>query len=239
MYDISNINIGKLLRKYRKLKHLSLQYVGEMIYKNKGTISKYENGEIIPDFTTVLELCNILEIDLSHLVPSVSPICTSALPFSTDTLYLYYLTSKKLITSTIKIENGIDGKFIAYFYNGIKKDVKTYAYYYEGDIECSENIVYMNFKNRSSHKLEIERVQIIISLPLSNTVNCYNCFITGLTPNFLPIIKRGILTDASLDKSKIDFNKLKISREELQKLSNDNTWILDTKLYDEFFYDNA
>lgn len=60
MYDIKNVNIGKLFRKYRKLKHLSLDYVGEKVFKNKATISKYEKGKIIPDFITVLEICNVL-----------------------------------------------------------------------------------------------------------------------------------------------------------------------------------
>lgn len=237
MYDVNPSNLGELLRKYRKIRHLSLQYIGDKIYKSKGTISKYETGEIIPDFLTVLELCNILDIDLSSIAPLKFQNNTLKSPFNTSTLYLYYLTSNKLISSTIEIKNGINNTFHAYFYNGIKDNITNCAYYYEGTLEYLDNIAYMNFKNISTHKLEIERVQIIISLPLSNTSDYFNCFVTGLTPNYIPIIKRGIISTVPLDISKINMKKLKVSRTEIQKILNDNAWMLDSKLYDEFYYD--
>lgn len=236
MYDITNVNLGEILRKQRKLKHLSLEYIGDHIYKTKATISKYEKGEIVPDFVTVLELCNVLDIDISKLAPSVTGIYTSKLPFNTDTLYLYYLTSNKLISSTIKFDLGADNIYSAHFYNGIKNTSENPAYYYEGTVEFSPTIAYMNFRNISSDKIKLEQVQIIINMPLSNTQNSFNCFITGLTPTFLPIVKRGLITTTPLDISTIDIKKLKISKEELQKISSDNAWILDTKIYDEFFY---
>lgn len=237
LYDITNVNLGEILRKQRKLMHLSLEYIGDKIYKTKATISKYEKGEIIPDFITVLELCNVLDIDISNLAPSITGIYTSNLPFNTNTLYLYYLTSNKLISSTIKLEQGLNNIYSAYFYNGIKNTIEQSAYYYEGTVECSQTVTYMNFRNISSDKMKLEQVQIIINMPLSNTSNYFNCFITGLTPNFLPIVKRGLITTTPLDTSKINIKKLKISKEELQKISSDNAWILNTKIYDEFFYD--
>ncbi len=236
LYDITNVNLGEILRKQRKLKHLSLEYIGDHIYKTKATISKYEKGEIVPDFVTVLELCNVLDIDISKLAPSITGIYTSKLPFNTDTLYLYYLTSNKLISSTIKFDLGTGNIYSAHFYNGIKNTSYNPAYYYEGTVECSPTIAYMNFRNISFDKMKLEQVQIIINMPLSNPSNYFNCFITGLTPNFLPIVKRGLITTTPLDLSTIDIKKLKISKEELQKISSDNAWILDNKIYDEFFY---
>lgn len=236
LYDITNVNLGEILRKQRKQKHLSLEYIGDHIYKTKATISKYEKGEIIPDFVTVLELCNVLDIDISKLAPSITGIYSSDLPFNTNTLYLYYLTSNKLISSTIKLELGVNNIYSAHFYNGIKNNAENPAYYYEGTVESSPTITYMNFRNISSDKMKLEQVQLIINMPLSNTSNYFNCFITGLTPNFLPIVKKGVITTAPLDTSKIDIKKLKISKEELQRISTDNAWILDTKIYDEFFY---
>ena len=241
MYDTNPNKLGELLRKYRKLRHLSLQYVGDKIFKSKGTISKYETGEIIPDFITVMELCNILNIELANIAPLIVQSNTSKYPFTSKTLFLYYLTTNKLILSTIEIKDEIkdriNNNFYAYFYNGVKDNITSCAYYYEGYMEYLDNIVYMNFKNISTNKLEIERVQIIVSLPLSNTSDCFNCFITGLTPNFVPIIKRGIISTSKLDVSKINLKKLKISKEEIQNLLTDNSWMLQSKLYDEFYYD--
>lgn len=226
MYDINSLNLGETLKKYRKLKHFSLEYVGSKIYKTKATVSKYEKGEIIPDFITILELCNILGIDISKLAPSITEVFTSNLPFVSNTLNLYYFSSNKLITSNIKIEFGSDNHYRAFFYNGIKNNIKDYDYYYEGTVIPSQSVTYMNFKNINIDNKIIEQVQIIINIPLSNLSNQYDCFITGLTPNFLPIVKKGIITCTPVDTSKINFDKLKISKQELQKISLDNAWIL-------------
>ena len=227
MYNTNQTNIGEILRNYRKIKHLSLEDVGNKIYKSKATISKYEKGAIIPDFITTLELCNVLGINLSDILSLNTENTIFSNPFNTDTLYLYYVTANKLISSIIKINNGV------------KTDIASCAYYYEGSLEFLDNIAYVNLKNVSAHKLGIERVQIIISLPLSNTSDFFNCFITGLTPNYLPIIKKGLISTFPLEISKINIKKLKLSRPEVRKILNDNAWILDSKLYDEFYYDSA
>lgn len=224
LYDINSIKLGETLKKYRKLKHYSLEDIGNRIYKTKATVSKYENGEIIPDFITVLELCNILNIEVSKLLPSVSEVFTSNLPFTNDVLYLYYFISDKIITSTIKIDGFKDGKYYALFYDGIQKSFDN-CNYYEGTVEPSQTVTYMNFKNINYNNLE--QVQIIINIPMSNISEQYDCFITGLTPNYLPIIKKGIITTTPLDTSQIDTQRLQISKQELQKISINNAWILD------------
>lgn len=236
MYDIKNVNIGKLFRKYRKLKHLSLDYVGEKVFKNKATISKYEKGKIIPDFITVLEICNVLDINVSNIVPFISPIYEKPSLFDTNTLYLYYLTGKKLITSTIMLEYN-NNACTAYFYNGIKENTSKSAYFYEGTVTYSETVTYMNFKNSNSNKLKMEEVQITISQPLSNATKYYNCFISGLTPNFVSIVKKGILSTTQIIPSEALTKKLRVSKEELKKISDNNAWLLNSQLYDEFFYD--
>ena len=68
MYNTNQTNIGEILRNYRKIKHLSLEDVGNKIYKSKATISKYEKGAIIPDFITTLELCNVLDWRVDMLI---------------------------------------------------------------------------------------------------------------------------------------------------------------------------
>lgn len=239
MYNTNQTNIGEILRNYRKIKHLSLEDVGNKIYKSKATISKYEKGAIIPDFITTLELCNVLGINLSDILSLNTENTIFSNPFNTDTLYLYYVTANKLISSIIKINNNTFDVFQAQFYNGVKTDIASCAYYYEGSLEFLDNIAYVNLKNVSTHKLGIERVQIIISLPLSNTSDFFNCFVTGLTPTYLPIIKKGLISTFPLEISKINIKKLKLSRPEVQKILNDNAWILDSKLYDEFYYDSA
>ena len=189
---------------------MSLEDVGNKIYKSKATISKYEKGAIIPDFITTLELCNVLGINLSDILSLNTENTIFSNPFNTDTLYLYYVTANKLISSIIKINNNTSDVFQAQFYNGVKTDIASCAYYYEGSLEFLDNIAYVNLKN-----------------------------VTGLTPNYLPIIKKGLISTFPLEISKINIKKLKLSRPEVRKILNDNAWILDSKLYDEFYYDSA
>lgn len=231
MYSIENLSVGKIIRKYRKIKHLSMEQVGKIIGKTKATISKYEKDEIIPDFLTTLEICNVLNVSLDTLFPES---LTTNLPFNSNCIYMYYLTENKLISSTIEFINNSNA---VRFYNGIKnEDKENCAYYYEGTFEYLENMLYINLKNLSSPRLEMERVQIIISLPLSNSNNCFNCFMTGLTPNYIPTIKKGIITASILKETPALVKKLEISKEELREISSNNSWIMNIKLYDEFFY---
>lgn len=237
MYDINSINIGEILRKYRKIKHFSLDYVGQKIYKTKATVSKYEKGEILPDLFTLLQLCNVLEINLSSIIPNIKPLYKDInFPFKTNKLYMYYITEKKLIESIIEFNISKNTDISVSFYNGTKSDNSSYAYYYEGSLDFSDNFIYINLKNISSKRLNVERVQIIINFTLSNNTDFFNCFITGLTPTFQPIVKRGIVSTKHLSNKELYINKLKISKEELQNIKSNNAWILDTKTYDEFFY---
>lgn len=237
MYNISNLSIGSTLRKYRKIKHLSLDYIGNKIGKTKATVSKYERDEIIPDFITVLEFCNVLEINLQDVFPSLSPIYLhKKIPFASDKVFLYYMTGDKLIASTISFNEDNSNPNSVCLYNGIKTNFDC-AYFYNGNFESFDSVVYINLKNNSSKKFEMERVQIIVALPLSNCTDLYNCFITGLTPNLIPTVKKGIITLEPINFSKRHMKKLKLSKEELRQISIDNSWTLYTKLYDESFYD--
>lgn len=240
MYYVNSKFIGGNLRKYRKSKHLSLEHIGNAIGKTKATVSKYETSEIIPDVLTILELCNVLDCKVEDLFPSVPSMLSTKTPFNCNKIYMYYMTERKVISSTIVFASNENIQNSAILYNGIKAERihKKFAYCYEGKYECSENVIYINLKNMESHKLGIEQVQIVIHLPLSNISNIYNCFITGLTPNLVPTVKKGIITTQPIDINKKNIPKLKISKEEINQIKVNNSWNLSLKQYDEFFYDS-
>jgi len=103
MYDLSSYNLGEMIKNIRKSKNIPLEELGDKIGKTKATVYKYESGAIIPDFITIMEICNVLDINVNQL-------CTfenlekddtrSVDPFKTDKLYLYYISfTKKFETS--------------------------------------------------------------------------------------------------------------------------------------------
>lgn len=230
MYELDPIATGNYIRKYRKLKNLSLEYIGSKIGKTKATLSQYEKGNIIPDFLTILEICNVLDLDLNDIFPStMESKNSSSFPFNSSKVYLYYIHGKRIINLQLEFEfNHFHQKAILYT---DLKNTKS-PYFYEGSFEYSENIMYINLKNINSRKFEIEKVQIIVNFPLVNSVPYYNCFITGLTPSLLPTIKKGLITMEPLSNKDELVEKIKLSKAEIKQISSDNSWTLDNKIYD-------
>lgn len=69
MYNLEEIKLNEKIKKYRESRNISITKLGELICKSKSTVSKYENGDVLPDIVTILELCNVLNIELDELFP--------------------------------------------------------------------------------------------------------------------------------------------------------------------------
>lgn len=237
MYDLNTIKIGERLRFYRVKNGMTLNNIAEKIYKTKATVSKYEKDEIQPDIYTLLEICNVLDININQLFQEKNEelLKISKIPFK-NKMYLYYLTEKKLITSILEIYNENDDNFVK-LYNGYKDTYLNCAYKYNGKIESCHSIIYITFNNAIPDLFE--KVQLIINNNWANKKG-YNCFITGLTPSGMPVIKKAVLLDRELvdaeEKEKY-IRKLQIDKNEIKEIQKNNAWILENKIYEEFFYD--
>ena len=240
MYNLKSNQFYKLLSKYRKSRGLTLENLGNLIGKTKATISKYENGEIIPDIITILEICNCLNINLSKLftVENNNHSCLFNNPFHTDKLYLYYYTESILITSIMELKH-VNNTILISLYNGVK-NITQYAnetaYYYEGIMECDKTIGYMNLYNSTSQKTQLEKIQISFSIPWSKNVEITSFFLLGITPNSIPIVKKGILSVNPIDDIETYNSELLIQKEDLENIKKNNSWILENKNYSNFFF---
>lgn len=241
MYEIDLKVFCDNLRLIRKSKHLTLEMLGNKINKTKATISKYEKGEIVPDFITVLEICNALNISVSQLFPINTQEKGKLYnnPFSSNIIYTYYYTEKRLMTSIIEIyeeENILKVKY----YNGVKDILKyseNVSYMYEGILECDKTIGYMNLKNINHESTQLEKLQISFNIPWSHNFEITNSFILGLTPNSIPVVKKAILSVNPIE----DFNgieeDIKFTKEDLKRIQYDNACILYNKNFNHFFFD--
>lgn len=241
MYNLDINKFGLNLKQYRISRNLTLEALGEKIHKTKATISKYEKGEIIPDILTILEICNTLNISISQLIPQNNNTqkSLSKNPFKTDLVYMYYYTEDRLITSIIEIIEDNNNLKVKYF-NGIK-DIKKYAddlsYNYEGILQCDKTVGYINLINKDSENIQLERIQISFNIPWSKKFDITNFYILALSPNSVPIVKKGILSIFPINNFDNFKNDLIISNDELNKIQHNNGWILENKNYDHFFYD--
>lgn len=241
MYNFSNNNFTKNLNLYRKSRGFSLEELGNRIGKTKATVSKYERGEIIPDIITTLEICNALNISLSQLFP-IKNINTKKFkinPFNTNIVYLYYYVEKHPIISVLEIIEEEDKLFVK-LYNGVK-NIDNYAdkssYYYEGEMECYNTNGYITLNNCNSEEILLEKVLISFNIPWSKNFELTNFFIHGITPNSIPIIKKGIMAIHPINDINTILPDLILSKEDIIKIQQDNAWLLENKNYDHFFYD--
>lgn len=235
MYNIKDIYIGSKLRNFRKNANKSLLDVGNAINKSKATISKYEKDEIIPDYITLVELCNYLNITLDELLPIDIEDKKLQLnnPFNCNKLYLYYYTNNKLITSVLTLYNNNDS-FKSIFYNGVK-DLSNYtkcSYYYEGTFDFNKTTVYFSFMNTNV----VEKVQIVINLPWTKEISVCKGLILGLTPNSLPIVKKVCMSKSPIKNIEKYNDFIMFSKQDVKKIYYDGALIIENKNYDEFLF---
>ena len=60
--------IGKFIAQCRKEKNITQQELAEKIGVTNKSISRWENGKNMPDYSILKELCNILDIDVNELL---------------------------------------------------------------------------------------------------------------------------------------------------------------------------
>lgn len=64
--------LGKKLRARRRTKHMTLSDLSKKLNKSVATISKYEKGEVLISIDTLVDICQILNIDIASLLPITS-----------------------------------------------------------------------------------------------------------------------------------------------------------------------
>ena len=67
MSEIST-EVGKRIRTFRKMRHMTLEELAAAVCKSKSTVSKYEKGEIAVDIETLYELAAALHVRAEQLL---------------------------------------------------------------------------------------------------------------------------------------------------------------------------
>lgn len=230
MYDIDMINLGKRLREYRKAKGLSIQELGNAIGKSKATVNRYETGEILMDILTVLEICNVLNIDLNDIcemeVHSIEKDVNNN-PFDSNLLYLYYISKNGIILSSIEIEKKKYTNYVL-MKNGIVGN--KYKQEYTGILESNYNTAFICLTNAINNP-GLDKFQIEIDLH-SKIDNMYFGIFLGISDNtHRPTARKCIITTEYIkakDKLNEIFEQLKIGDEEAKDIVKTKYWDMKT-----------
>ena len=65
---MNQANIGAYIAKKRKEKNLTQEQLAEKLGVSNKTISKWENGKCMPDYSVIEKLCDELSVTLAELM---------------------------------------------------------------------------------------------------------------------------------------------------------------------------
>lgn len=227
MYDLATYRFGEILKRARKAKNMTIEELGDKIGKTASTVYKYERDEVETNLYTVIEICNVLNIDINEFVDKESievEKSVSQNPFGTDKLYLYYIGFEDIILFELEIveENGYQK---VYFRN--RSDNKIL---YVGIIEESNyDIAFITLKNYYVTNKKFEKVQIVVNLKYAAD-NRYMAMLTGIQESTnLPIVKKCILCPELITtKNEINetYKRLLFTETEKEKLNEKNSLVI-------------
>ena len=228
MYSLNFYNFGNLFRTARKATGLSIEEIARKINKAPSTVYKYEKNTIIPDFETVINICNALEIKLDELAfkeEVESNIETTNNPFSTDVLYMYYIdTTDKLYEMKLEIK-AEDGIMKVYF----KVPSLNDKIFFVGSIEANFDVAFIMLKNYGSSNNHFEKVMMFINMTHSSD-DIKMGIICGEKDNtYVPVVKKICIVKQPLNKNEKDSIKkrLEITNKEIEQITKDGFWYPD------------
>ena len=107
MVQFNKIEFGEKLKSARIKKGYPLEYVAKMLGKSISTVSRYEQGKVIPNVKILNKLCDVLEIYYTDLYvednEKIVNLENSKNPFKVERLYLYYLSFKNKSKTQIEV----------------------------------------------------------------------------------------------------------------------------------------
>ena len=187
--------VGSRIRKYRKMKKMTLQQLADAIHKSRATVSKYENGEITVDVETLYEISGALDIQLTQLT-DYHPAQEEETPanvldfdgespfFKADQLYFYFYDGRynRLKEAVIHIHKNVvneDGCCeAALAIRSTTPTGRSSEVYYSGNVLYSDMLIRFSFVNQYN-KLEQDLLYIFNPLELRDFTEGLLCGISS------------------------------------------------------------
>lgn len=239
MYEIEIKEIGKKLREYRKINNMTLEELGNRIGKTKATIGKYETGEIIIDVITLLEICNIFNIDFNSICNINAVLEKSINPFNKNEMYLYYISRNGLLISKLEIEERYNSISVVMKNGLMERKEKPYLQEYVGYMESNLETSFICLTNAINNP-GLDKFQIEIDLR-SKINNMYlGAFLGIANYTHAPTARKCILTYKKItekEELKEIFNKLKITKQEALEIEETKYWDIKTRNFKDYVID--
>lgn len=227
---------GEKLKKIRKQKGLTQENLAHSLNVDISTISRFESGRLLPNIEQISILCDELDIFVNELLTSSDKIINkenSKNVFKTKILYLYYKgiypSTNKVAKLKFKIEiiertENIEINFL---------DYKTNKIYMTGYMLADNNIAIMVFENYKANSPRLEVTKIVV-----NISNNFNDLMLGslsaTNGNYVPNERKCIISKQDLNFSDNMLDMLKVTKEELQAIEEQDAWYMNINNKDDY-----
>lgn len=136
---MDQIKIGKYIKDLRVNKKLTQKELADILHISHQAVSKWENGETLPDTSILLELAELLNTTVDNILHGG----------------IYLVNDRKLISITDILE-GIE------CFRKIKTILKKESLFYQGMIEGISNKMNFDFEDALNNHTEILVAEIIL-----------------------------------------------------------------------------
>lgn len=220
---MSNFNsklFGENIRKYRKEKGLSQENLAYKLNKSKATISRYENGELLPDAEEINIICDelgIYESDLFNRKYTFSNKKNVRNPFETDKLYVYFNAynpnTKKFNKDKwiIKIREKID-RIEVDFVNSHNNSIWSTGYMLADDM-----VAFLSLENYKPNQMRLDICELIIRVCYGTDELMLGAYF-GTNAQYEPSIRKCYFSKKDIPFTDEMFEELKPTDNELKNL---------------------
>lgn len=222
-----NREVGKKIRSIRKYKGLSVEELGNHIFKSKATVSKYESGDISIDLSTLYAIAKALNVQVEQLLyvePSKPSPLIDHLPatfFRNSTRFYSYFydgRNNKLIRCVVDILAQTEG-------NGYKTmlymNVKDFDHYlqcensYAGYTEHYDTLTTLILTNQAT---PLEKLTINILASFLESEQKWGLMSGVSFRPFMPIALKMLFSRTPLPENQELIQELKISKDDIRKM---------------------
>ncbi len=211
---------GENIKKYRNEKGLSQQNLADLIHKNRTTISRFENGELLPNAEEIKIICDelgIYESDLFNRDYAFSNKKNVNNPFGTDTLYMYFnaynsntkkFNKDKWILKIKEKQDRIEVEFI----NSHDKSICSTGLMFSDDM-----VAFITLKNYQPNEMRLDICEMVIRVCYGTDELMLGAYF-GTNAQYEPSIRKCYFSKKDIEFTDELLEKLKPSENELQNL---------------------
>lgn len=221
------VSLGQKIRSRRKAKHLTLKELSQTLNKSVSTLSKYETGEIIISIDALIDICNILDIDISSLLPDTSSHSeidiTRYSGFLAKRFYLYWYNGEKKRVQIAVLENRTHSMHSTMYY-----DVKDVDNFYDANFIYEGTIMYSDTSLVYTYTCIAPPFDVLtIRIPFLKSQNSLKMgLLSTISYFYQSIAMKVVLSETPLKNDTKLINMLQISSEDIKNIRRTNFFLI-------------